>query len=56
MAMFYQGIWPWAKRYNKLIRVNGLLRKVPDENLKRDLSAIKGVGAPNGSNRSPFHS
>jgi hypothetical protein len=56
MAMFYQGIWPRAERYNKLICVNRLLSKVLDENLKRDLSAIERVGAPDGSNRGPFHS
>jgi hypothetical protein len=41
VAMFYQGIWPWAEKYNKLIRVNRLLSKVLDKDLKRDLSAIK---------------
>jgi hypothetical protein len=56
MAMFYQGIWPWAERYNKLICVNRLLSKVLEEDLKRDLSAIKRVGASDGSNGGPFHS
>jgi hypothetical protein len=56
MAIFYQGIWPWAERYNELIRVNRLLSKVLDKDLKRHLSAIKRVGASDGSNRGSFHS